>query len=153
MNAKVIDVSTPSTSLLSSAVNRSRLIVLRTQTLLSSGAHISRYLVQCAMHHYYRTAQVPFIKTPWVRSMHLAVFTYFQIMGVGMFGNIPLGKGDDDGSTVEAVIKESRFPAEQRTVKLETLREILEEYKVRKQSREVCAPLGQLTSVPVHALL
>ena len=63
------------------------------------------------MHHYYRTAQVPFVKTPWVRSMDLAVFTHFQAAAVRMFGNVPLGKGDDDdGATFEAVIKESRFP-------------------------------------------
>ncbi|KAI0699093.1 Squalene/phytoene synthase-domain-containing protein [Cytidiella melzeri] len=98
-------------------------------TLLSSGAHLSRYFVQCAMHHYYRTAQVPFIKTPWVRSMELAVFTHFQAAAVQQFGNIPLGKGDDDGSVVDAVIKESRFPIEQRQIKWETVREVLEKYK------------------------
>lgn len=87
------------------------------------------------MHHYYRTAQVPFIKTPWVRSMDLAVFTHFQAIAVRLYGNIPLGKGDDDGSTFEAVIKESRFPAEQRTLKWETLKEILEKYKVRNSGR------------------
>lgn len=105
-------------------------IPLRSQTLLSSGAHLSRYFVQCAMHHYYRTAQVPFIKTPWVRSMDLAVFTHFQTAAVKRFGNVPLGKGDDDGSLVDAVIKESRFPMEQRQIKWETLREVLEKYKV-----------------------
>ncbi|KAI0086520.1 hypothetical protein BDY19DRAFT_1093207 [Irpex rosettiformis] len=98
-------------------------------TLLSSGAHLSRYFVQCAMHHYYRTAQVPFIKTPWVRSMDLAVFTHFQAVSVQHFGNIPLGKGDDDGSLVDAVIKESRFPVEQRQIKWETVKEVLEKYK------------------------
>lgn len=82
------------------------------------------------MHHYYRAAQVPFVKTPWVRSMHLGVFTYFQEVAVKLFGNIPLGKGDDDGSVMEAVIKEKRFPAEARMVKWETLKEILEKYKV-----------------------
>ncbi|EKM49523.1 uncharacterized protein PHACADRAFT_265050 [Phanerochaete carnosa HHB-10118-sp] len=98
-------------------------------TLLSSGAHISRYLVQCAMHHYYRTAQVPFIKTLWVRSMSLDVFTYFQMAAVRLFGNVPFGKGDDDGAIMEAAIKDSRFPVEQRKVKLESLQEILEKYK------------------------
>lgn len=82
------------------------------------------------MHHYYRTAQVPFVKTPWVRSMDLAVFTHFQSIAVRMYGNIPLGKGDDDSSIIEAVIKDSRFPAEQRTVKWDCLKEILEKYKV-----------------------
>lgn len=82
------------------------------------------------MHHYYRTAQVPFIKTPWVRSMGLDVFTYFQAAAVRIFGGIPFGKGDDDGALVEAVIKQSRLPTEQRKVKLESLLEILEKFKV-----------------------
>ena len=86
--------------------------------------------MQCAMHHYYRTAQVPFIKTPWVRSMDLAVFTHFQTVAVKHFGNTPLAKGDDDGSLVDAVIKESRFPVEQRQIKWETLKEVLEKFKV-----------------------
>ncbi|KAI0345775.1 hypothetical protein BDW22DRAFT_1467054 [Trametopsis cervina] len=98
-------------------------------TLLSSGAHLSRYFVQCAMHHYYHTAQVPFIKTSWVRSMDLSVFTHFQAVAIKRFGSIPLGKGDDDGSTVDAVIKESRFPTEQRLIKWETVRDVLEKYK------------------------
>ena len=105
------------------------------------------------MHHYYRTAQVPFVKTPWVRSMDLAVFTHFQAAAVRMFGNVPLGKGDDDGATFEAVIKESRFPTEQRTVKLETLREILEQFKVCKPSREACSCGRQLTSGTVYTIL
>ncbi|KIP08106.1 hypothetical protein PHLGIDRAFT_127240 [Phlebiopsis gigantea 11061_1 CR5-6] len=112
------------------ALGRGRLMNARViDTLLSSGAHTSRYFVQCAMHHYYRTAQVPFIKTPWVRSMDLAVFTHFQTIAVRLYGNIPLGKGDDDGSILEGVIKESRFPVEQRHLKWDTLKEILEKYK------------------------
>lgn len=83
------------------------------------------------MHHYYHTAQVPFIKTSWVRSMDLSVFTHFQAVAIKRFGSIPLGKGDDDGSTVDAVIKESRFPTEQRLIKWETVRDVLEKYKVR----------------------
>lgn len=49
--------------------------------------------------------------------MDLAVFTHFQTVAVKHFGNIPLAKGDDDGSLVDAVIKESRFPVEQRQIK------------------------------------
>lgn len=89
------------------------------------------------MHHYYRTAQVPFVKTPWVRSMNLAVFTYFQATAVRLFVDIPLGKGDDDGAIVEAVIKESRYPSDQRKVKLESLQEILEKYKVCHPATEL----------------
>ena len=87
------------------------------------------------MHHYYRTAQVPFIKTPWVRSMNLRVFTHFQVTVVQLYGNIPLGKGDDDSTLFEAVIKESRYPTEQRTAKRDVLRDVLEKYKVRPTFR------------------
>ena len=62
--------------------------------------------------------------------MDLDVFTYFQAAAVRLFGSIPFGKGDDDGAIVEQVIKQSRLPAEQRKVKLESLLEILEKYKV-----------------------
>lgn len=62
--------------------------------------------------------------------MDLAVFTHFQTVAVQYFGNIPLAKGDDDGSLVDAVIKESRFPVEQRQIKWETLKEVLEKFKV-----------------------
>ena len=74
---------------------------------------------------------MPFVKTPWVRSMSLANFTYFQATAVRLFGEIPLRKGDDDGAVLEAVIKESRYPADQRKTKTERLQEILEKYKVR----------------------
>lgn len=62
--------------------------------------------------------------------MDLAVFTHFQTIAVRLYGNIPLGKGDDDCSILEGVIKESRFPVEQRHLKWDTLKEILEKYKV-----------------------
>ena len=62
--------------------------------------------------------------------MHLEVFTHFQYTAVKMFGNIPLGKGDDDGSIIDTLIRESRLPTEQRQVRWETLQEILEKFKV-----------------------
>ncbi|KAF7797419.1 hypothetical protein EIP86_008614 [Pleurotus ostreatoroseus] len=112
------------------ALGRGRLMTKEViDTLLSSGAQLSRYLAQCAMHHYYRTAQVPFVKTPWVRSMNLLVFTHFQTIAVQLYGDIPLGKGDDDGALFDTVIKESRFPVESRLMKVDTLKEVLEKYK------------------------
>ncbi|KAJ3536966.1 hypothetical protein NM688_g6761 [Phlebia brevispora] len=112
------------------ALGRGRLMNNKViDTLLSSGAHLSRYLAQCAMHHYYRTTQVSFIKTPWVRSMSLPVFTHFQLAAVRLYGEIPIGKGDDDASLFDMVIKESRFPADARTVRVETLKEVLQKYK------------------------
>ncbi len=104
------------------------------------------------MHHFYRTAQVPFIKTPWVRSMDLRVFTYFQKIAVDLYGNVPLGKGDDDGSLFESIIKESRFPIEQRSIKWETLRDILEKFKVSKFPRGTHGKSSDV-SYTVHSIL
>ncbi|KAG6831944.1 hypothetical protein H0H92_006545 [Tricholoma furcatifolium] len=59
--------------------------------LISSGAHISRYLVQVAMHHYFHTAS-HFIKTSWVRNVPFGVFTYFLKVAEGMYGDIPRAK-------------------------------------------------------------
>ncbi|KAG6830977.1 hypothetical protein H0H87_006628 [Tephrocybe sp. NHM501043] len=44
--------------------------------LLTSGAHLSRYLVQVSMHHYFHTATY-FIKSNWVRNVPFGVFMHF----------------------------------------------------------------------------
>jgi len=59
--------------------------------LLMSGARLSRYLIQIAIHHYFHT-QAHFIKTPWVRNVPLRVFTYFLKLAEEMYGEIPRGK-------------------------------------------------------------
>ena len=64
---------------------------MRIQILLSSGAHLSRYLVQIAMHHYFQT-QTHFIKTPWVKNVPLGVFLYFMQKAQEKYGDIPRGK-------------------------------------------------------------
>ncbi|KAH6912697.1 hypothetical protein BKA70DRAFT_1559177 [Coprinopsis sp. MPI-PUGE-AT-0042] len=96
--------------------------------LLSSGAHLSRYLVQIAMHHYFYT-QAHFIRTPWVRSVPLGVFVYFMQVAQARYGDIPRGKGEDDGSLFMAFLKENRFPSHLRSVTWENIMEILEKYK------------------------
>ncbi|KAI0761934.1 hypothetical protein BD413DRAFT_616676 [Trametes elegans] len=96
--------------------------------LLSSGAHLSRYLVQCAMHHYFRT-QVPFIKTRWVRTISLPVFSYFLCVAARMYGDIPATKGEDDGSILTLLLKQSRFPNEYRAAKWEQVKDVVEKYK------------------------
>ena len=65
--------------------------------LLSSGAHISRYLVQLAVHHYFRTG-VPFIKHAWVRLLPLPVFSYFLKLASDTLGHFSTSKGEDDGA-------------------------------------------------------
>ena len=59
--------------------------------LLTSGAHLSRYLIQVAIHHYFHT-QAHFIKSPWVRNVPLRVFAYFLKLAEEMYGEIPRGK-------------------------------------------------------------
>ena len=59
--------------------------------LLTSGAHLSRYLIQIAIHHYFHT-QTHFIKFPWVRNVPLRVFVYFLKLAEEMYGEIPRGK-------------------------------------------------------------
>jgi hypothetical protein len=61
------------------------------QTLLSSGAHLSRYLIQVSMHHYFYT-QSHFIKTPWVRKLPFDVFIHFLQRAEERYGEIPRGK-------------------------------------------------------------
>ncbi|KAF9013286.1 hypothetical protein BDQ17DRAFT_1343128 [Cyathus striatus] len=96
--------------------------------LLASGAHLSRYLIQIAIHHYFHT-QAHFIKTPWVRKMSFRAFTYFMRLAEGMYGEIPHGKGEDDGAVFMAFLKESRFPPTVKTITWEDIKEILEKYK------------------------
>ncbi|THU87049.1 hypothetical protein K435DRAFT_826523 [Dendrothele bispora CBS 962.96] len=95
--------------------------------LMSSGAHLSRYLIQVAIHHYFYT-QSHFIKTQWVRSVPLPVFSSFLQLASTRYGEIPRGKGLDDGSTFSTFIKESRYPPSLRRVRWETVREMLEKY-------------------------
>ncbi|GBE84947.1 hypothetical protein SCP_0701290 [Sparassis crispa] len=96
--------------------------------LISSGAHLSRYLAQCAIHHYFRT-QVGFIKTPWVRSISFPVFSHFMAVAARMYGDIPTGKGDDDASIFAALLKQNRFTTDVRAGKWEMLKDVLEKYK------------------------
>ena len=98
--------------------------------MMRGGAHLSRYLVQCAIHHYFRT-QVPFIKTRWVRTIPLPVFTKFLSIASDMYGEVPVGKGDDDGTILTLYLKQSKFPIEYRAAKWEQVRDVIEKYKVR----------------------
>lgn len=100
------------------------------QILLSSGATLSRYLIQVAIHHYFRTTSHPFIKTTWTRSIPFPIFTHFLKVAADMYGDIPLAKGEDDGSVFASFLKESRLPAEIKSIKWEEIRDILDMYKV-----------------------
>ncbi|KIJ64454.1 hypothetical protein HYDPIDRAFT_175437 [Hydnomerulius pinastri MD-312] len=97
--------------------------------LVSSGAYVSRYLVQVAIHHYFRSAS-HFIKTHWVRTIPLAVFTHFMKVTSGLFDEIPLNKNEDDGYIFHSFLKESRLPPDLKSTKWEDVREILDKYRV-----------------------
>lgn len=47
-----------------------------------------------------------------------------------MYKEIPIGKGEDDGSIFSNFLKESRLPKELKSVSWEDVRNILEVYKV-----------------------
>ena len=112
--------------------------------MISGGAHLSRYLAQCAIHHYFR-AQVHFIKSRWVKTVPLPVFTYFMTVASRMYGDVPTGKGDDDGAIFSSVLKTSRLPVETRA-KWETLKEVVEKYKVSRLATALCMALIDVRS-------
>lgn len=124
------------------------------QILISSGAHLSRYLVQLAVHHHFRS-YVPFIKTPWVRSMSTSTFVYLMSVATKRYGDVPTGKGDDDGTIFSEFLRESRYPTEQKHVKWEQVRDILEKYKVSNPFRSFISRTQSSFSnlVQVHPLL
>ncbi|KAK2465335.1 hypothetical protein APHAL10511_002689 [Amanita phalloides] len=111
------------------AFARGRLMTERViDILLASGAHMSRYLVQIAIHHYFYSHS-HFIKGVWVRNVPLRVFSYFLTIAERRYGEIPRGKHDDDGNLFVAFLKESRLPSEMKSVNWETIRDILQTYK------------------------
>ena len=99
------------------------------QVLLSSGAHLSRYLVQIAVHHYFRSL-CPFIKTPWVRTLSLSTFGHFMKQSSERFGTINIAKGEDDGAVFRNFIRESRRHTDRRGLATDGIAEMLEKGKV-----------------------
>ncbi|KAJ3507525.1 hypothetical protein NLJ89_g6256 [Agrocybe chaxingu] len=111
------------------ALGRGKILTERVlDILLTSGAHMSRYLVQIAIHHYFHT-QAHFIKTQWCRNVPLRVFLYFLKIAEETYGEIPRGKGEDDGSTFVAFLKEDRYPPQMKSVTWESVQMLLEKYK------------------------
>lgn len=117
--------------------------------MLSSGAMLSRYLAQIAIHHYFRTTPHAFIKGIWSRSVPFPVFTHFMTVAGKMYGHIPTGKGEDDGSVFATFLKESRVPVEMKSVSWEEIRDILEVYRVRYSTSP---PKCVLTLMAVHTI-
>jgi hypothetical protein len=71
------------------------------------------------------------------------VFTYFLKVASEVYGEIPLAKGEDDGSVFSSFLKESRLPDELKSVSWEEIRDILQVYKVRAFHAD-CLCLGLL---------
>ncbi|KAJ7644135.1 hypothetical protein FB45DRAFT_735982 [Roridomyces roridus] len=107
------------------ALARGKLLTPRVlDILLASGAHLSRYLVQVAFHHFFHSHSHFTIKLPWVRNVSLSTFAYFLSLAAEKFGEIPRGKGEDDGAIVSQFIKEAR--QESQHVTWEQVRDIFE---------------------------
>ncbi|KAF8827589.1 hypothetical protein HHX47_DHR4000120 [Lentinula edodes] len=102
--------------------------IVNERILMTSGAHLSRYLVQIAIHHYFFT-QTHFVKSKWVRNVPFPVFLHFMQLASTRYGEIPREKGQDDGSLFLTYLKESRYPPSLRSISWETIRDILEIYK------------------------
>ncbi|VDC00750.1 unnamed protein product [Peniophora sp. CBMAI 1063] len=69
------------------------------EILMSSGALVSRYLVQLAVRHYHHS-QVSFVHQPWVRALPFAVFVQFLSLATSKLGTeftIPRRRELDDG--------------------------------------------------------
>ncbi|KAF8903160.1 hypothetical protein CPB84DRAFT_1728604 [Gymnopilus junonius] len=110
------------------ALGRGKVVTERVlDILLSSGAHLSRYLVQIAVHHYFYT-QAHFIKTHWVRHVSLGVMSHFLKLAAERYGEISFAKGDDDGTTFSIFLKENRLPPSLKTVTWETIKTLMETY-------------------------
>ena len=62
-------------------------------------------------------------------------FVYLMSVATKRYGDMPTAKGEDDGTIFSEFLRESRYPTEQKHVKWEQVRDILEKYKV---SNPVC---------------
>lgn len=122
---QVLDVS----ALIRRSPHICRGFYLRDQVLLSSGAHLSRYLVQVAAHHYFRSL-CPFIKTPWVRTLSLSTFGHFLKQSSERFESINIAKGEDDGAVFRTFIRDCKRHPDRRGLATDVIAEMLEKGKV-----------------------
>jgi len=70
--------------------------------------------------------------------MSTTTFVYLMSVATKRYGDIPTGKGDDDGTIFSEFLRESRYPTEQKHVKWEEVRDILEKYKVSGSLVRLC---------------
>jgi hypothetical protein len=73
----------------------------------------------------------------------LPVFSYFLKLASQLYGDVPVGKGEDDGAVFGEFLKESRFPIAMKSIAWEEIRDIMEKYKV----------CGKLLTAYMHVLM
>ncbi|CAK5284190.1 unnamed protein product [Mycena citricolor] len=114
------------------ALGRGRLLTRRVLDIfLTSGVHLSRYLVQVAFHHYFHAHSHPIKSPTWTRKVPLDVFSYFLELAAEKYGDIPRGKGEDDGSLFATFLKEAKLPPESQTVTWTEIADIFQTYHAR----------------------
>jgi hypothetical protein len=87
--------------------------------------------------------------------MSTTTFVYLMSVATKRYGDMPTAKGDDDGTIFSEFLRESRYPTEQKHVKWEQVRDILEKYKVSNPFQSL-APFTQRSFgdlLKVHPLL
>lgn len=97
------------------------------QILQTSGAHLSRYLIQVAIHHYFRTT-AHFIKHQWARTLPYSTFIHFMTLAKRYGSAIPLNKGEDDGTVFLAWLKERLTPGYGRRIELDIIKNLFQKY-------------------------
>ncbi|EJD50759.1 hypothetical protein AURDEDRAFT_182144, partial [Auricularia subglabra TFB-10046 SS5] len=90
------------------ALARGRLLNERAvDILVSSGAHVSRYLVQAVVQHVCRKP-LNFIKGPWAKSLPFPVFAHFLARTASLYPDIDISKGEDDGTLFIRWVQQQR---------------------------------------------
>lgn len=78
---------------------------LLVQIMISSGAKVSRYLIQSIIGHYTKTNPIKHVKGRWCRSMRYSTFAHWVHLGAVRYGDtVDLNKGKDDASIIEHYI-------------------------------------------------
>ena len=104
------------------------------QILISSGAHVSRHLIQIAVQHYHH-GYVSFISRPWVRTLPFAVFSRFLSLASATFSDdfyLPGRKDPDDGEMFENWIieRKRKIGSDEEKEERKVVEDLIERWKV-----------------------
>jgi hypothetical protein len=105
--------------------------------MISSGAKVSRYLIQSVIGHYTKSNVVKHIRGPWCRSMKFTSFAHWVNLGASRYGDaVEVTKGKDDAALIENYIVLKSRALHDSNISHETLearwvevREIFEKYE------------------------